>query len=96
MFIKSSYKHSHESSWSKSILENSFPGTESIKFFDQSGYALCTLELMYANANNSYVNANREKQGIYMPWIKLDNKNTTRWCFFLKTFITLDNLVVFC
>ena len=76
MFIKSSYKHSHESSWPIPIPENNFPGTESIKFFDQSGYALCTLELMYANANNSYVNANREKQGIYMPWIELDNKIT--------------------
>ena len=29
---------------------------------------------MYAISNHSYINANREKQGIYKPWILLDNK----------------------
>tara|TARA_Y100001937_G_scaffold63442_1_gene86987 strand:- start:1575 stop:2207 length:633 start_codon:yes stop_codon:yes gene_type:complete len=74
MFIKSSYSHNPRESWVWPIKEKSFPGLESIKFFDQSGYALCTLELMYAIANHSYLNANREKQGMYMPWIELDNK----------------------
>jgi len=74
MFKQSSYKHDPKQYWVWPIKEKSFPGLESIKFFDQSGYALCTLELMYAIANHSYLNANREKQGVYMPWIELDNK----------------------
>lgn len=74
MLQKSTYTHDSKSHWVWPIKEKLYPGLEYIKFFDQSGYALCTLEIMYAIANHSYINANREKQGIYKPWILLDNK----------------------
>lgn len=76
MLQKSSYSHSTISTWNIPLPTNNFPGIETIKFFDQSGYALCDLELQYAQANNAYINSNREKQGMYMPWIVLDNKVT--------------------
>tara|TARA_R100000734_G_C3283753_1_gene76860 strand:+ start:134 stop:769 length:636 start_codon:yes stop_codon:yes gene_type:complete len=76
MLQKSTYAHDPKDYWVWPIKEESFPGLEYIKFFDQSGYALCPLEIMYAIANHSYINANREKQGIYKPWILLDNKIT--------------------
>ena len=76
MLQKSSYSHSPISTWNIPLPTNNFPSIETIKFFDQSGYALCDLELQYAQANNAYINSNREKQGMYMPWIELDNKVT--------------------
>ena len=62
MLQKSSYSHSTISTWNIPLPTNNFPGVETIKFFDQSGYALCDLELQYAQANNAYINSNREKQ----------------------------------
>lgn len=76
MLTKSKYKHSIISNWDIPLEINSIPNLETIEFFDQSGYALCDLELQYAQINNAYINSNREKQGMYMPWIELDNKIT--------------------
>ena len=76
MLTKSKYKHSIISNWDIPLEINSIPNLETIKFFDQSGYALCDLELQYAQINNAYINSNREKHGMYMPWIELDNKIT--------------------
>ena len=76
MLTKSNYKHSIISDWDIPLETNSIPNLETIKFFDQSGYALCDLELQYAASNCAYINSNREKQGIYMPWFQLDNKTS--------------------
>ena len=76
MLLKTGHTHSEISTWNLPLTLNNIPDLATIKFFDQSGYALCDLELQYASTNNSYINSNREKQGIYMPWIQLDNKTT--------------------
>ena len=73
---ESKYRLNPISVWDKKlsgVYTNMFPGIECMNFFDQSGYALCDLELKYAEANNNYINANREKQGIYMPWLECNN-----------------------
>jgi len=41
MLQKSSYSHSPIGTWNIPLPINNFPGVETIKFFDQSGYALC-------------------------------------------------------
>ena len=70
---KTSYIHNPGPYWKTPIKFLFPPNTlNEIKFFDQSGYALCDLELRYAKANDAYINANREKQGIYMPWLECD------------------------
>jgi len=76
MLLKSVHTHSEISTWNLPLTLNNIPDLTTIKFFDQSGYALCDLELQYAATNNAYINSNREKQGMYMPWIQLDNKTT--------------------
>ena len=67
---QTSYKHNPNPNWKKPIHSHNINVNDGIKFFDQSGYALCGLELMYAKSNASYINSNREKQGIYMPWLE--------------------------
>ncbi len=76
MLLKTGHTHSEISTWNLPLTLNNIPDLATIKFFDQSGYALCDLELQYAATNNAYINSNREKQGMYMPWIQLDNKTT--------------------
>lgn len=70
---KSSNILNPEGFWNIPLPQTEIPDLSILKFFDQSGYALSSLELLYAEVNNADVNPNREKQGIYKPWYLLDN-----------------------
>ena len=72
---QTSYTHNPNPNWQLPIKLISMDVENGIKFFDQSGYALCNIELSYARVNNSYINSNREKQGIYMPWLECDKSH---------------------
>lgn len=73
---KSSNILNPEGFWNIPLPQTEIPDLSILKFFDQSGYALSCLELLYAEVNNADVNPNREKQGIYKPWYLLDNKTS--------------------
>jgi hypothetical protein len=76
MLQQSSYTLDSNGFWDRALDITNTPDLSTLEFFDQSGYALSSLELLYAEANDAFINPNREKQGIYKPWILLDNKTS--------------------
>ena len=63
--------------WRSSIDLANCPGPESVDLFDQNGYDLCPLEIMYSHANNGWhgLHRNHTHTALKKPWFVQDQQD---------------------
>jgi hypothetical protein len=62
--------------WDKPISQKEIPGPQMVELFDQNGYRLTPLEILYADANNQLAVAHRNEYCIKKEWIAQEEKTS--------------------
>ena len=62
--------------WEKPLRLKSVPGPEMVRLFDQNGYRLTDLEVLYAEANEQLTVAHRNERALKKEWFFQEKRTT--------------------